>query len=412
MRKRRLTALMLMCTFWIGSTAEAQTDSPSRERARVLFERGLELVDEERWEDAIEAFNESLSTYPTRSALYNRALCFGLSGRPAEAIRDLEGHRRRYGSDTDEEERAQIEAELARLTLRVGRIEVQVQGVDSAEVLLDGEEAGQIPLARPLMVNAGPHEVTVRGSDITPMTRQITVGAGDAAMVVLAVERLGEDRGTIRLSTDVDGAEVRLDGTLVGRTPIDTPIAASSGPHVLLVEAEGYEPMRSEVEVELREETLLELSLASGRSVEVSDAEDSGPTDDVGGGDGRGLLIGGYVSAGVAVAALGTALGLFLWNNSQFESWDSENGRIAEAISGQEPISSADLATWTADNDSLHERIRAVDAATWAMFAIGSAAAVATTVLLVLGLRQRRRTTSSAMIFVPTSQGVSLAGRF
>lgn len=394
----------------------AQTENPSRERARVLFERGIELVDQERWEDAIEAFNESLNTYPTQAALYNRALCFGLLGRPAEAVRDLEDHRRRYGSSTDEEERAQIEVELARLTLRVGRIEVQVQGVDSAEVLLDGDEAGHAPLRQPLMVNPGPHEVTVRGADITPMTRQITVGAGDVATVVLAVERLGEDHGTIRLSIDIDGAEVRLDGTLIGRTPIATPIAASSGSHLLLVEAEGYQPLRSEVEVEAREETVLELSLASGESSAGTDGESPRAQDDGGGSrggrGGRGLLIGGYVSAGVAVAALGTALGLFLWNNSQFESWESENGRIAEAITGQEPITSDELATWTADNDSLHERIRAVDAATWAMLAIGSAAVVATTVLLVLGLRQRRRARGSAMILMPTSRGISLSGRF
>jgi len=159
----------------------ALAQSGGRDAARAAFVRGTELVQQERWEDALESFDESLRLYHTQSALYNRALCLGLLGRPAEAVHDLEEHIRRYGATVSPERREEVETELARLRRRVGHIEVRVEGGQTATVLLDGDEVGQSPLPRPLAVNPGRHQVTVRATGIEPVSRWVTVGGGDEA---------------------------------------------------------------------------------------------------------------------------------------------------------------------------------------------------------------------------------------
>lgn len=56
--------------------------------------------------------------------------------------------------------------------------------------------------------------------------------------------------GTLRLTANRDGADVRLDGEAAGTTPWDAPRDVEPGRHALSVDREGYIPFRSEVSVE------------------------------------------------------------------------------------------------------------------------------------------------------------------
>jgi len=319
--------------------------SGDREAARRAFERGNALVEQEQWEEALAAFDESLRLYPTQTALFNKAICLGLLGRPVEAVQALEEHQRTYGSQVDDERRAAVEAELARLRPRVGALDVRVEGAVSAEVTVDGTAAGTAPFARPLTVDPGSHQVTVSAPGLSPVARTVTVNAGGVATVVIAI---------------AEGRSAEDSVTVVGDTDATQPATPQPAP-----------------------------------------VEDRG----------RGLRIGAYVTTGVAVAALGVALGLFLWADGEYETWAAEDVALREALNAAEPPDPADYDARLSANNDLSNRIERLDVVSWVLLGVGSAAAATAVVLYVLGFRNRRGS-APAVAFLPSPTGVGIAARW
>jgi hypothetical protein len=82
-----------------------------------------------------------------------------------------------------------------------------------------------------------------------------------AAYRLLAPERL---HGSVSVLADISGAEVRLDGRPVGKTPLARPLGRLPlGPHKLEVVADGYSPFAEEVEVRFQKTTRVLVTLAA-----------------------------------------------------------------------------------------------------------------------------------------------------
>lgn len=345
MRRRLSLALAVALLTTLLAPVAFGEASGDREAARRAFERGNALVEQEQWEEALAAFDESLRLYPTQTALFNKAICLGLIGRPVEAVHALEEHQRTYGGQVDEERRAAVEAELARLRPRVGSLDVRVEGAASAEVTVDGAAAGTAPFARPLTVNPGTHQVTVSAPGLSPVARTVTVSAGGVATVVVAI---------------AEGRSAEDSVTVVGDTNATQPTTPQTAP-----------------------------------------VEDRG----------GGLRIGAYVTTGVAVAALGVALGLFLWADGELDTWTAEDAALHEALNASEPLDAADFRARVDTNNQLADRIEHLDVASWVLLGVGSAAAATAVVLYVLGFRNRRGS-APAVALLPSPTGVGIAARW
>lgn len=126
---------------------------------------------------------------------------------------------------------------------------------------------------------------------------------------------------------------------------------------------------------------------------------------------GRGLRIGAYATTGVAVAALGAALGLFLWANSEYNTWDAENDALRGALQVER---SEELAAYQArvdDNNALADRIETLDVASWVLLGVGAAATATAVTLFVLGFT-RRGNDEPAVALAPAPRGMSLSLRW
>jgi hypothetical protein len=70
---------------------------------------------------------------------------------------------------------------------------------------------------------------------------------------VPGVDRLLEEVAahlhTLTIRSTVSGAEVRIDGRVVGKTPLDAPLRVNAGAVEIEVSAEGFEPFRRRVEL-------------------------------------------------------------------------------------------------------------------------------------------------------------------
>lgn len=142
----------------------------------------LNLVDEQRYVEALALFQKAYDLSPSYVILFNIGKMAALTGNPARAIRAYECHVVEGGADVTPERRAEVAAEVARLLLEVGQVRVEVDE-PGAEIQIDGAAVGKSPLDLPVALNPGPHRVVVRGSRL--VTREIEVEKGRSSVVAV-----------------------------------------------------------------------------------------------------------------------------------------------------------------------------------------------------------------------------------
>ena len=100
--------------------------------------------------------------------------------------------------------------------------------------------------------------------------------------------------GTLRISSEDEGANVDVDGRNVGQTPVAIPIALEQGTHRLEIDRSGSIPFRSEVQIEAGMTTVAYPDLAPAIQFRAI----------------RGRRIVTWIVGGLGVATLATSIGL------------------------------------------------------------------------------------------------------
>ncbi|HZS42050.1 MAG TPA: PEGA domain-containing protein, partial [Polyangia bacterium] len=145
---------------------------------------------------------------------------------------------------------AQQQAQLATARLRV------VTPVPDAEVFIDGSSAGRAPVDRSDLA-PGKHYVVVRKPGFAEWKREVTLDP--TAATTLTAELSAS--GTVRVLSNVGGADVVIDGMLVGKTPV-TVNDVQAGHHLIEVRKEHYVTARQDIDVEGGGQKILSADLA------------------------------------------------------------------------------------------------------------------------------------------------------
>lgn len=125
-----------------------------------------------------------------------------------------------------------------------------------AEVYLDGRLSGRTPVS--LQVNPGRHEVELRLAGYQPY--RVTVNPRPGERVQVFAQLVPEARqGTLAVTSSPSGAEVYVEGTLRGRTPLS--LSLPEGRYAVELRAPGYEPYQATVQVRRGETTRLDVRL-------------------------------------------------------------------------------------------------------------------------------------------------------
>ncbi|MBN1772830.1 MAG: PEGA domain-containing protein [Deltaproteobacteria bacterium] len=335
-----------------GAAAPEGTESSAREDARMLFEDGVTLMQGENWEAATVQFERSLELLPTRSALFNLAMCQKAQFRYLETMALFERFLAEYRDEADPEEVQRVAEEIAALRELVGEVRVSVN-VPGAQVLVDGEPVGTSPLVDPVPVVAGRHVIEARLDGYGPAQRMLPVASGDrleVSFTLIAEERVGG----LRVEANVPGAEVVIDGDLMGAVPFRGVL--QEGNHEVEVRAAGYEAQIQTVAIATGDERIVTVSLsepwgtdpmwfwsmvgltgaatvatvALGTTVHLRNADYDPAASDAQSryDEGQGLMIGADVALGVAAAAAVATLVLGFTT-----SWDADE-RPADAGPG------------------------------------------------------------------------------
>jgi len=143
---------------------------------------------------------------------------------------------------------------------KVGTIVVSAD-VPDAEVFLDGnKQTGTTPLFINDVVE-GLHVIEVRKEPALPWKQTVQVVAGQQAKVRGELSStLGGQGGVIRVLSDIAGADVFLDGTPMGKVPVDIK-EVKAGEHVLEVKSPGYQTHEERVTINAGQSMVLKLDL-------------------------------------------------------------------------------------------------------------------------------------------------------
>jgi hypothetical protein len=129
-----------------------------------------------------------------------------------------------------------------------------VTPVPDAEVFIDGASVGKAPIDRNDLA-AGKHFVVVRKIGFAEWKREVNLEGGGATTLSAELSAAG----TVKVLSNVAGADIYIDGSPVGKTPatLETP----GGDHLIEVKKSGYLDAKVQFRVEGGEQKILSADL-------------------------------------------------------------------------------------------------------------------------------------------------------
>lgn len=131
-----------------------------------------------------------------------------------------------------------------------------VTPVPDAEVFIDGASVGKAPVDRNDLT-PGKHYVVVRRQGYAEWKREVNL---DPAQPTVVTAELSAS-GSLKVLSNVAGADVYIDGVVVGKTPLQLD-TISAGEHLVEVKKTGYVPARQPFRVDGGEAKILSAELA------------------------------------------------------------------------------------------------------------------------------------------------------
>ncbi|XXY46930.1 PEGA domain-containing protein [Sorangium sp. So ce269] len=175
--------------------AEAQESDALTDKARQLFEDGVKAAKAGKWDDAHAAFLAAWGLKPHYQIASNLGVASLRVGKPRDAAEYLTLYLREAPA-TKVQERQRAEASLQEARAQVAAVTVRV-APDGAEVTVDGTSVGRAPLADPVFLDPGRHEVGAKLDGYVPQAQPVAATAGGTETVVLELKRapaLGAER--------------------------------------------------------------------------------------------------------------------------------------------------------------------------------------------------------------------------
>jgi len=159
------------------------------DEARDAYAKGVAAFDAGRYAEAAEAFRQAYELKRSWKIQYNIGQSEAAAKRYGLALDAFEAYLAEGGDDVDQTRRDEVLAEIQRLKLLVGGIEVK--GPAGAKVIIDGVDRGTLPFGARIRETAGvDHEVAIVAADGTELLRRggVRVGSGEVVTVEVPVE--------------------------------------------------------------------------------------------------------------------------------------------------------------------------------------------------------------------------------
>jgi len=265
-----LTIVAVLLATALSTTAQAQDGN--KEQARTLFNAGVQAYKQGQFMHAAQAFTKAHALLPKPPLLFSIAQAFrrefdDKQQKPA-LVMAVKYYRKYLDAVTEGGRR--LEA-----TKALGDLKPYLQGLggDSAVemtfptrlsvnsptpgamVSLDGGKLEEIPYNR--QIAPGKHTIVVKASGYEAQERTFDARQGDILPFDMP---LAGTPPTFQVH-GADGAEVTIDGKVLGRAPFTQPLALDAGRHFVTVTERGHKAYAEELEFDFGSKTSLEVDL-------------------------------------------------------------------------------------------------------------------------------------------------------
>jgi hypothetical protein len=224
--------------------APAPPADPNLEQARLHFEQGVALFNDQNFNGALAEFMKAYELRRTPAVLYNIGLAQKALFHYAEAIDSME----KFLADSPNlspERRADVQQQIAEIRALIADVTVQVEPA-GAIVSVDGRTVGQSPLPKALGIAAGNHTIEVTADGYKPQRRELLISAGTPLAVQFKLEAIPRT-GKVHVTSTLPSATIAVDGRAIGSGQADIELGA--GGHTLEVAAPHYLLHREELVV-------------------------------------------------------------------------------------------------------------------------------------------------------------------
>jgi len=185
--------LLTPTSFARAQSASASASASGKERAKKLFEEGLELEKKADYAGALAKYKEAQAITVTAGLRFHTGYCLEMTGKLTAALDEYEGADRLAREQNKQEVRAATAVRLEPLRARAPQIairlasptkdaEVQLDGVTVATALIDGGKAFRL--------DPGEHTITARAPGYKAFTRKVQVPENVTTTVDVSLERV------------------------------------------------------------------------------------------------------------------------------------------------------------------------------------------------------------------------------
>ncbi len=262
-RFKGIVQLGLCGLLWLAVVVPAYAEDSvdnSDERVEKLREKADTMARKSRFRKAVPLYKEllQLRPYDYPAVYYNLA----------EISRALENYneaallyRRYLQLDPEASDKRAIERAIKTCEKKLGKtanLNIEVVGPDELMVVINGMPLGDRTKTN-LIVAEGKYKIKVTGVDFKSASKAVQIKAGDTKALRLELEK-ELFYGSLRVETNVEGAQVFVAGKEVGKTPLDAQ-KLEVGKQLIELKKEGYHRWVRNVIIGRNEEYLLEVSM-------------------------------------------------------------------------------------------------------------------------------------------------------
>lgn len=169
------------------ATSAEEPSEEAKQEASARFQRGLAFYGEGDYALALIEFERAYQLVPDFRVLYNIGQVSIQLSHPSEALRALERYLEEGRATLTAERTQTVESDLAMLRARTAHL--LVEGTQGAEVLVDEESQGLLPLDKALLIDAGRHQVVVKKEGFHPFTQRITLAGAEELRIAAQLEQ-------------------------------------------------------------------------------------------------------------------------------------------------------------------------------------------------------------------------------
>jgi hypothetical protein len=252
-----------------ATAPSSEPPDPKVVRAREAYQKGVAHVKRQEWSEALSAFEDSARHNPHATTTFNVGACeraLGNYTRARVAYKKALTEGARNPDQLADALRAEATAVTQQLESLLSRVIVRLEPKE-ARISVDGRPlavekiGGKRPvlvagverpnLGRPapasefeIVLNPGAHVITISRKGFGDAVVNKSFAPGSTTDLPISLSRLP---ATLRISSNIDGALVRVDDADMGPTPVD--VLRPPGSYRIEVQKAGYDPFEASVNV-------------------------------------------------------------------------------------------------------------------------------------------------------------------